>query len=465
MSERDIRKYVYQGGFILVCFFVCLLGYIIYLQTFCADDLVKNPLNKRNSLLSDDIIRGAIFDSKGEKLAFSSQPGEREYPFGAAAAPVTGYIGSRIGNAGMEGYINNELTGKNEQLTKMGPIAQLFSSDRGNDAKLTIDADLQQGIYQSLGNRKGAVVVMDAATGAILAMVSKPSYNPAITEQSWSELNSNQDSPLLNRALQGLYPPGSTLKVMIADESLQDKVTDLQEQFNCTGNLQIGSYNMGESHGTVHGKVDLAKAVTVSCNVTFATLAMRLGSDKMEDSFQRFGFTKAVDNEIQMIPSHLPDFAKASQGDIAQIGIGQGDLLVTPLHMALLAEAFANGGKIMKPYLLDEIISPGGFVMYHSSPQTWFTATNAERAAIIDGFMENVVAHGTGTAAQVQSVRVTGKTGTAENPAGADHAWFIGSATLPKRKIVFAIILENSGGGCTEAAPIAKMIINNLLDK
>ena len=133
--------------------------------------------------------------------------------------------------------------------------------------------------------------------------------------------------------------------------------------------------------------------------------------------------------------------------------------------MALLAEAFANGGKIMKPYLLDEIISPGGFVMYHSSPQTWFTATNAERAAIIDGFMENVVAHGTGTAAQVQSVRVTGKTGTAENPAGADHAWFIGSATLPKRKIVFAIILENSGGGGTEAAPIAKMIINNLLDK
>lgn len=133
------------------------------------------------------------------------------------------------------------------------------------------------------------------------------------------------------------------------------------------------------------------------------------------------------------------------------------------MHMALLAAAFANGGKVMKPYLVQDVITPGGTVVYKAQPSRWLTATTPEMASVIDSYMEDVVTKGTGTAARVQGVRVTGKTGTAENPAGKDHAWFIGSAELPARKIVFAIIVENGGGGGTEAAPIARDIIESLM--
>ena len=252
----------------------------------------------------------------------------------------------------------------------------------------------------------------------------------------------------------------------MADAALKEKATDQQEIFHCTGKLDLGGgYVLQESHGAVHGDVNLEQAVTESCNITFGTLAMRMGASKLDAAFDRFGFRKTFDNEIVESAAHLPDFSKLGKGDTAQVGIGQSSLLVTPLRMAMLAAAFANQGVMMKPYLIDEVISPGGVIIKKGSAAKWLEATSAERAAIIDGFMEKVVQKGTGTAARVDGIRVTGKTGTAENAAGADHAWFIGSAALKHRKIAFAIIVENSGGGGTEAAPIARKIIMSLLDK
>ena len=466
MVERNIKKYVGRTAiFLLGCFFL-LLGYIIYLQTYMAPSLAANPLNQRSAVAEADILRGTILDAQGRKLAVSAQKGERSYPFGASMAPVTGYIGEKIGNAGIEGYANRDLMGMAEDVSRLGPVAQLFVSDRGNDVKLTVDADVQQAAYEALGNRKGAVVVLDAQTGAVLAMVSRPSFDPADIEGQWESLRQQSDGPLLNRASQGLYPPGSTLKVMMADAALKEKATDLQEVFNCTGHMDLGGgYVMQESHGAVHGKVNLEQAVTESCNITFGTLAMRMGASKLDAAFDRFGFRKTFDNEIVESASHLPDFSKLGKGDTAQVGIGQSSLLVTPLRMAILAAAFANGGVMMHPYLIDEVISPGGVIIKKGSAAKWLEATSAERAALIDSFMENVVQKGTGTAARVDGIRVTGKTGTAENAAGADHAWFIGSAALRHRKIAFAIIVENSGGGGTEAAPIARKIIMSLLDK
>ena len=147
-----------------------------------------------------------------------------------------------------------------------------------------------------------------------------------------------------------------------------------------------------------------------------------MGASKLDAAFDRFGFRKTFDNEIVESASHLPDFSKLGKGDTAQVGIGQSSLLVTPLRMAMLAAAFANGGVMMRPYLIDEVISPGGVIIKKGSAAKWLEATSAERAALIDSFMENVVQKGTGTAARVNGIRVTGKTGTAENAAGADHA-------------------------------------------
>lgn len=462
MESKALRKQILHCSFFLLACFGILFCYLVYIQIFQADELNKNPLNHRGAAM--DIIRGSILDSRGEKLAYSDAPGHRLYPYGAAMAPVTGYVGETLGSSGLENLLGDELSGQSRRLRGMGPISQLLQDGRGNDIRLTVDADVQQLAYDALGDNRGAVVVLDAATGAVLAMVSKPAADPATVEADWPALSGREDSPLLNRAAQGLYPPGSTIKVMIADGALAEKVTDLNEIFNCTGILQIGNGSILESHGAVHGRVDLREAITHSCNFAFGTLGIRLGGSGLKDTFRRFGFADRVDGQIQEAAGYLPDFDSLGEGDLAQLGIGQSQLLVTPLKMAMLAGAFANEGIMMEPYLVEKVLTPEGMVLQQARPARWREVTTPQRAAIIQEYMENVVDSGTGSAAAVDGIKVAGKTGTAENSAGIDHGWFIGSARLKGRTIAFGIIVENSGGGGTVAAPIARRIIQQLMN-
>lgn len=463
MGDKKIKKQILHCSFFLLACFGILFCYLLYIDIIQAQELNTNPLNRRGAAL--DMVRGSILDAKGQKLAYSDVPGKRSYPYGAAMAPVTGYVGESLGSAGLENVLGDELSGQSRQLRGLGPIGQLLQSDRGNDVKLTVDAELQQLAYDALGDNRGAVVVLDAHTGAVLAMASKPSVDPAEIEADWSELSDRQDSPLLNRATQGLYPPGSVIKVIMADAALDEKVTDLQEVFNCTGKLQIGNGYIKESHDAVHGQVNLEDALTHSCNFAFGTLAMRMGSAGLQDAFKRFGFADTMQGEMQESASHLPDFAALEQGEIAQLGIGQSSLLVTPLRMAMVAQAFANDGKMMQPYMVEQVISPQGICIRKAEAVKWRDVTTSQRAALISSYMENVVENGTGRGAAVPGVKVCGKTGTAENSAGADHGWFIGSAELPERTIAFGIIVENSGGGGATAAPIARKIILDLLNR
>lgn len=462
MDNRDIKKYILHVGGVLLGCFLLLLANLFYIQVIEADELADNPLNRRGNA-NDVILRGTIMDAKGQIVAFSPELGTREYPYGAVMAPVTGYLGQRLGSSGIEARYGNELSGQSRHLMKLGPVAQLFQAESGNDVKLTLDADIQQIAYDSLEGERGAVVVIDANTGAVIAMASRPSFNPEGIDDSWDELINREDSPLLNRATQGLYPPGSTMKVLIADGALDEKVTDTGEVFECDGSLRIGDHEIRESHGAVHGSVVLREALTYSCNVTFGTLAMRLKGPGLADAFERFGFSKEITGDIEESKPHLPNFDDIGEGDMAQAGIGQGELLVNPLRMAMLASAYANGGTVMKPYLVDEVLSSNGTTLMKAKPEKWLTVTSQQRASLLDSFMEDVVNQGTGNAAYVEGVKVTGKTGTAENSAGEDHGWFIGTAQMENRNIAFAIIVENSGGGGTVAAPIARKIITALL--
>ena len=210
----------------------------------------------------------------------------------------------------------------------------------------------------------------------------------------------------------------------------------------------------------MHGKLNLADALRESCNVTFATLALRLGAGGLSKGFSRFGVGEELTTpELTSAAAHVPELSQLSDGEIAQIGIGQGQILVTPLQMALIADAFANNGEIMQPYLVDAVVAADGTAFYRGAPSVWRTATTPARAALIDGYMAQVIAAGTGTAADVAGVRVTGKTGTAENATGTDHAWFIGSAERGGKKIVMAILVEEGGFGGRAAAGIARQII------
>lgn len=464
MTDWKLKRQILKAASFLLVLTAALSAYVVWLMSWDADALAGNPLNMRRSAAEADILRGSIYDAQGRALAQNRPDGSRSYPMGKPFAPVTGYVGEEIGSAGIEAHANRDLLGITEDMSRLGPAGQLFQSERGDDVYTTIESDAQQAAYDGLAGRRGAVVVMDADTGAVLALVSSPSYDPNNIEANWKSLSKEEGGPLLNRAVQGLYPPGSTIKPLIADTALREGVTDTKETFACTGVLDVGGgQTIRESHGEVHGKVNLEKALAESCNVTFGTLAMRLGDSNLKKAFERYGFDQEIGGEILMTKSHLPPFGTMGQGDLAQTGIGQSSLLVTPMHMALLAAGIANGGTIMEPYLVQKVVTPGGLTVRETMPHAWRKdVTTPSRAAILDNYMEDVVKKGTGRAAKISGVRVTGKTGTAENAQGEDHAWFIGSAQLPSRKIVFAIIVENSGGGGTEAAPIARKIILSL---
>lgn len=460
MAEARIRKHIA----VVVLFLLGLVGvqllYLVKLSVWDAAELAAHPLNARAALAENDVRRGRILDRAGSILAESDAEGQRRYPYGAALAPVTGYRTERYGAAGMERVEGRALSGVTGDMDRMGPLRTLLRADAGYDVRLTVDAALSETAWRALGAHRGAVVVMDAATGAVLAMVSTPAVDPAAVARDWDALTARADSPLLNRVTQGLYPPGSTLKPLIADAALNAGVTSEDEVFTCTGELAVGDYVLHESHGEAHGKLNLADALRESCNVTFATLALRLGASGLSKAFSRFGVGEELTSpELMPAAAHVPELPQLPDGEIAQLGIGQGQILMTPLQMVLLADAFANGGEIMQPYLVDAVLSADGTALYRGVPSVWRTATTPARAALIDSYMAQVVAAGTGTAADVAGVRVTGKTGTAENATGTDHAWFIGSAERGGKKIVMAILVEEGGFGGAAAARIAHRLI------
>ena len=466
MADRKIRKHIAVAAAFLLALIGIQILYLAKLSVWDGDALAAHPLNTRSALMEQDIRRGRILDREGRVIAESSADHVRSYPYGRILAPVTGYQTERYGSVGVEQAAGQALSGVTADAAHAGPLRTLLRADAGYDVRLTVDAELSEAAWNALGTRRGAVIVMDAATGAVRAMVSSPSFDPAAVEKHWDELTARADSPLLNRAAQGLYPPGSTFKTLIADAALEAGVTNPDEVFTCTGELAIGSdYVLHESHGEVHGKLHLADALRESCNVTFATLALRLGASGLSSAFERFGIgTELADPELPMAAAHVPEMKWLGDGEIAQTGIGQGALLVTPLQMALVADAFANGGKMMQPYLIAQVLTAQGTPLYEASPTVWRTATTAQRAAVIDGYMADVVAAGTGTAAEVAGVRVTGKTGTAENASGTDHAWFIGSAERGGQKIVMAVIVEEGGFGGRAAAGIARAVIQTYFE-
>jgi peptidoglycan glycosyltransferase len=465
MAEARIRKHIA----VVVLFLLGLVGvqllYLVKLSVWDAAELAAHPLNARAALAENDVRRGRILDRAGSILAESDAEGQRRYPYGAALAPVTGYRTERYGAAGMERVEGRALSGVTGDMDRMGPLRTLLRADAGYDVRLTVDAALSETAWRALGAHRGAVVVMDAATGAVLAMVSTPAVDPAAVARDWDALTARADSPLLNRVTQGLYPPGSTLKPLIADAALNAGVTSEDEVFTCTGELAVGDYVLHESHGEAHGKLNLADALRESCNVTFATLALRLGASGLSKAFSRFGVGEELTSpELMPAAAHVPELPQLPDGEIAQLGIGQGQILMTPLQMVLLADAFANGGEIMQPYLVDAVLSADGTALYRGAPSVWRTATTPARAALIDSYMAQVVAAGTGTAADVAGVRVTGKTGTAENATGTDHAWFIGSAERGGKKIVMAVLVEEGGFGGRAAAGIARQIIRTYFE-
>ncbi|MCE5284947.1 MAG: cell division protein FtsI [Pelosinus sp.] len=460
-NKVNMPRHIRETAIFLLGLLVILFLYLSYIQVIDKDYLATHPLNRRNTEAAKKIEYGSIADKHGNKLALSVKEDGvyvRRYPYGAVFAHVVGYDTAKYGKAGIEAAYNGYLSGNLNSERQLGAVSHLFTKTQGNNIRLTLDAKLQETAFKALGNHRGAVVALSPKTGEVLALVSKPSFNPEAIESIWQEISQDKDSPLLDRTLQGLYPPGSTLKVMMAEAALHEGITTADNKINCAGTLKIGTdYTLTEINNKAHGKVNLEEALAVSCNITFGTLALELGRDKMAKTFERYGFKEELNSDLAEAKPRLPSFNKLSDGDLAQTGIGQGSLLVTPLRMAMLAGTIANQGVMMKPYLVSEITSPDGGVFKKYSAEKWLTL-DAKTAELVRQMMVSVVRKGTGQAAQLPGISVAGKTGTAENPHGKDHSWFIGFAPADNPEIAIAVIVENAGGGSVVAAPIAREV-------
>lgn len=443
------------------------MGYFVYYNIVESPNIINSSYNKRQDLFAKKVVRGKILSSDGKVLAQTnvSEDGTetREYPYNNMYAHVVGY--ATKGKAGLESLMNFNLLRSNAPLLER--VIKEFKGvkNTGDNIVTTLDSKLQETAYNALGNNDGAIVVMEADTGKILAMVSKPDYNPNNIDQLWDSLvadENTEDSSLLNRATQGKYPPGSTFKILTLLEYIRENPDYKDYTYDCVGKIVLDDSTINCYHNTAHGEVDLYKSFAKSCNSSFANIGLSLNINSFSKLCDKFLFNEALPYSMVYNQSSFNLTKDAKTYDVMQTMIGQGETLVSPLHMAMITQTIANDGVMMKPYLVDHTENYDGKTVKKYNSTDYGTIISQEEASIMQEFMQDVVENGTATKLSGQSYTVAGKTGSAEfgNVKGQSHAWFVGFSPVEDSKIVVSIIVEEAGAGSEYAVPIAKKIFD-----
>ncbi|PYG90322.1 cell division protein FtsI/penicillin-binding protein 2 [Ruminiclostridium sufflavum DSM 19573] len=457
---------------IFLVVFIVLMGYLSYFTLFKGPDIVTRPDNKRMWDVRNKVVRGIIYDRDGKKLSFSQKNGsagyKRVYQGGAATAHILGYYDERYGITGLENLYDSRLS-SNSSTSFLAWAGNGFKEvdKKGDDVYTTLDYELQKTAYNALGSSRGSVVVLKVDTGEILAMVSTPSYDPNKLGDIWESLNENEHRPLLNRSVSGLYPPGSTFKVVTGISALENIDGITEEIFNDTGKMDLGGgYTLSNDKGKAMGKINFRQAVAKSSNLYFGDLGIRL-EDKLFKTAERFGFNKNIPAEGILIDnSRFPKYKSSEKGNLAQSGFGQAEVLATPVQMALVAQTIANDGIMMRPTLINKITDYSGNVVQSLNTSSIGEITETQYAAEMKNFMKDVVSKGTGTRAQVRGIKVCGKTGTAQHIESKNpHSWFIGFAPYEKPEIAIAVIVEEGGYGGVAAAGISSKVMSEYFKK
>lgn len=446
--------------------FCTLILFFVKFMLWDRFDLISNPYNPRLRALNENVVRGEIRDRKGKILAKNKKEGEewvREYPFGASFVHVLGYE-SKI-KTGIEAQKHFELMSSREPWYMKLKHLILQEPFQGNHINLTLDADLQQKANQLIKGKKGAIIVMEPSTGKILSMVSYPNFNPNDLEQNWEKLNEDtKNSPLLNRATQGLYPPGSIFKLVTATAIMERQGWE-DFYYNCKGEAFFNQTRLRCYGGKAHGEVNLQKALTVSCNTAFAEIGILAGGVELKQTAEKLFFNTPIPGEIIHNVSQFVVDEHSSKEEIAETSMGQGKTLVSPFHMALMVSTIGNQGILMKPYMVDSIENSLGKIKDKTVPSQVATIISPEIAKELGKMMVEVVEVGSGKNAKIKGVSVAGKTGTAENEKEEPHAWFIGFAPAENPQVSIAVVIENGGVGGQVAAPIAKELIKDILER
>ena len=473
---------------VVALLFASLLLSSSYISFWQAGDLRDKSGNRRTLLENYGRERGPILVA-GAPIARSVATDNelkyrRTYADGALYAPLTGYYSFVYGaGSGVERSADPLLSGASDQLFYRRMVDLVTGrKPKGASVELTVDPGAQRAAAEALGDQKGAVVALDPRTGAILAMVSSPTYDPnrlaghdvKAVQRAYAALNDDPDDPLVNRAIAGdLYPPGSTFKIVTAAAALStgDYTVESELPGPARLDLPLTSATLPNDFSGACGpgnKVTMLRALEISCNTAFGSLGLTLGGDALREQAAKFGFGERLAIPLNVTPSIVPAGMNPPQS--AQAAIGQFDVRVTPLQMAMVSAAVANDGVVMKPFAVRTVRSPELSVLEEGKPQELSQAMSGEVAEQLTQMMQAVVDDGTGTRAQIAGVSVAGKTGTAQQ--GNDqppHAWFTAFAPADDPQVAIAVVVEDGGRAGNEAAggrvaaPIAKRVLEAVL--
>jgi len=474
-------------AFVVAVLFTSLLISTTWIQVIDAGALAKKPTNVRTLYKQYGRQRGPLLVD-GTSIAESTPSKDvykynRKYPGGAMYAPLTGYYSVVFGATGLENAENDYLSGTSGQLFYRHFSDLLTGREaQGAQVELTIQAKAQQAAYKALGTQRGAVVALDPKTGDVLAMVSRPSYDPnklsthsrkAALKVS-QQLNGDKNNPLLNRAVTFTYPPGSTFKLIMSAAALSNGYT-LNSQLDGPAALplpqtHISLHNDNNQACGPNNKTTLIHALEISCNTAFASLGLKLGQQTVRDQAQKFGFGQQLSIPLSVSKSTIP--STLNQPQLAQSSIGQFEDKVTPLQMAMVAAGIANNGTVMRPNLIKRVTTSDLKTIDTPQPEKLSEAVTPDVAQQLTTMMEDVVTNGTGTRAQIPGVKVAGKTGTAQHGANnPPHAWFVSFAPADNPQVAVAVVVEDGGHagneafGGTVAAPIAKAVMEAVINK
>ena len=464
---NEMKKNIRRVFWLYFAMFFVVVVYLGYFILIVGPGMINSTFNPRLNRNDFTISRGYIFDAHGNVLAQSVPvygSYTRVFPYGNDFAHTVGFIG--ITKSGVEARYNFNLDNIDFEIWQR--IQREFINGaplRGDNIHLTLERDMQRLAADSLRGINGAVVAIEPRTGRIIAMASNPDFNPNNINDIWRDLIADEEnSPLLNRAGQGIYPPGSVFKLITADAIMQNIPNYMDFYVECRGSAVFDGENLRCYGARAHGRVNLSDAMKYSCNIFFAEALIHIGYEKLLESTERALFNHALSFDLEYVRSRFNMESGASTGEIIQTAIGQGRTLTTPLHMALITSAVANDGMMPVPHVAERITSHTGRIKWERRREAPVRVMSAENAAELTEMMVRVVEGGTGTTARVAGLSVAGKTGTAEIDSGEAHGWFICFAPADNPEIAIAIITENTGG-TQRAQEIARNMLRAYFDK
>lgn len=488
VGDEPVNRGIRRVGTAVTVLMLVLIAQLTYLQIVDADNLDNDPRNLRSVLRDINRPRGDILTADGEVLARSVESTDdtefkyqREYPLGGLTAQVVGYQSFVVGNTGIERTYNDALAGRSAELRGLGDL--ISGKETTGTVVLGLRAAVQRAAAEALGDQRGSVVVLDVQTGEIVALYSNPTFDPQPlaghdtqhVADYFTFISANPEKPNLPRAYREIYAPGSTFKVVTSAVSFDTGIATPTTQVPGGTELDLPLTNnpLKNFNGAFCGGNTVFESFVQSCNITFGRLGLELG-ERFPPGMEGFG-VGGDSPPLDIAPGAVRNTGLEGvsfQDDTplyAFAGIGQGTVATTPLTMAMVAAAVANGGVMLEPHAAKEIRDTEGSVVKRFGPRLWKTSTSAATAQSLTAMMKAVVERGTGTNAQIPGVAVAGKTGTAQNSVGDPHAWFIGFAPADAPRYAVAVIVENGGSfgqeatGGVIAAPVARQVLGAAL--